>query len=136
VSAARIEEEIGSAWVLRQVVVAATDEEAQAAAAEGAAPGSCVGSPESVARALGELADLGIENVIVWIPDARPAARRESLRLLAREVLPALTGGPAVRAPVPTIAPPPPGSFAAAQDDGLEGSPVTAAQGASHAAPT
>lgn len=90
-----VEQEIGAAWVLRQVVVAATDAAARAAAPDGMPPGSCVGAPETVVRALGALADLGVRNAICWLPQLAPAARRGSLRLLAHEVLPAVAGAPA-----------------------------------------
>lgn len=95
VAATQIGAEIAQSWVLRQVVIAATDAAARAAApdASEAPPGCCVGSPETVARALGELAELGVRNVIAWpAPGLSHAARRDTLRLLAREVLPALAG--------------------------------------------
>jgi len=114
---AAVEAEIARFRVLRRVVVAdepsAAEHEARRAFSseartatrvhEGgsgdapvpdAIPGSCIGTPETVAADLSDLEALGIRHVIAWINfgDMAPRCAERSMALMANEVLPAIGG--------------------------------------------
>jgi alkanesulfonate monooxygenase SsuD/methylene tetrahydromethanopterin reductase-like flavin-dependent oxidoreductase (luciferase family) len=117
VAASAIDAEVAEFRVLRRIVVSQDGDEARLLArrafawedrtarrvhegiADAAAekppdeiPGSCVGTPDEVAEALGGIEALGVGHVIAWMNfgDLPPDAADRSLDLLASEVMPRL----------------------------------------------